>query len=164
MKSLTGISQGLEKCTKATLQKNYFCRKAPDDCFCLETWFRYHYNKKRLNSKIILIWRSSGKMNSVLTIIIKNVLILYYLWKKVSKFCDAQKKFSVLFLFSFVPQQVLNFFFYVSLCEINCIKIQTISLASESIYFSRDSLCFIYFDIIIHQRPKKKSKLVELFF
>ena len=57
-----------------------------------------------------------------------------------------------------------KFSFYVSLCEINCIKIQTISLASESIYFSRDSLCFIYFDIIIHQRPKKKSKLVELFF
>ena len=57
-----------------------------------------------------------------------------------------------------------KFFFYVSLCKINCIKIKTISLASESVYFSRDSLCFIYFDIIIHQRPKKRSKLIELFF
>ena len=29
--------------------------------------------------------------------------------------------------------------------------------------FSRDSLCFIYFEVIIRQRRKKKFKLVELF-
>ena len=37
MKSLTGISHGFDKCTKATLQ-NYFCRAPPYDCFCFETW------------------------------------------------------------------------------------------------------------------------------
>ena len=30
--------------------------------------------------------------------------------------------------------------------------------------FRRDSLCFIYFDVIIRQRMKKKFKLVKLFF
>ena len=76
MKSLTGISEGYDKCTKATVQNNYFCRTPPDDCFCFETWSRYHYNKKRQKFKIILIQRSSRKMNRN-----KNLLILYYLWK-----------------------------------------------------------------------------------
>ena len=48
MKSLTGISQGFDKCTKATLQNNYFYRTPPDDSFCFETWSRYHYDEKRL--------------------------------------------------------------------------------------------------------------------
>ena len=61
----------------------------------------------------------------------------------------------MLFLFSFVSQQILNFL-SVSLCEINFIKIQTMSLASKSMYFSRDFLCFIYFDIIIRQRLNQK--------
>ena len=34
---------------------------------------------------------------------------------------------------------------------------------SKSVSFSRDSLCFIYFDVIICQRLKVKFKLVELF-
>ena len=45
MKSFTGISQGFDKCTKAILQKNYFWRTPPDDCFCFETWSQHHYNK-----------------------------------------------------------------------------------------------------------------------
>ena len=45
----------------------------------------------------------------------------------------------------------------VSLCEINCIKIQkSVSL--------RDSFCFIYFDVIIHQRLKKNSTWLNFFF
>ena len=51
MKSLTGISQGFDKCKKATLKNNYFCRTSPDDCFCLETRSRYHHNKKRRKFK-----------------------------------------------------------------------------------------------------------------
>ena len=47
MRSLTDIPQGFDKYTKATLQNNYFCRTPPDDCFCLETWSRHHYDKKR---------------------------------------------------------------------------------------------------------------------
>ena len=49
-------------------------------------------------------------------------------------------------------------------------KIQTIESSSssesssKSVYFSRDSLCFIYFDVIICQRLKKKFKIVEPFF
>ena len=48
----------------------------PDDCFCLETWLRYRYSKKRRKFKNTLIWRSS-KMNRN-----ENMLILHYLWKK----------------------------------------------------------------------------------
>ena len=68
--NLSGIFQGFDKCTKAT-------KATPlDDCFCFETWSRYHYNKKRQKFKTILIQRSSRKMNRN-----KNLLILYYLWK-----------------------------------------------------------------------------------
>ena len=79
------------------------------------------------------------------------------------KFCKAQKEVFYACFINFVPQQVLNFVF-VSLREINCIKIQTMSLVSKSVYFSRGYLCYIYFDVIIRQRLKKKFRLVELFF
>ena len=46
----------------------------------------------------------------------------------------------------------------------NCIKIQTISVVSKYIYFGRDSLCFIYFGVIIRQQLKKKFRLVEFYF
>ena len=45
------------------------------------------------------------------------------LWKR-QQFAE----FSMLFLFNFVPQQILKFSFRVLLCEINCIKLQTRSL------------------------------------
>ena len=38
------------------------------------------------------------------------------------------------------------------------------SLIPKSIYFSRDLLCFICFDVIISQWLKEMFKLVELFF
>ena len=63
--------------------------------------------------------------------------------------------------FYLIPQQIL-IFLYVSLCETNCIKIQTMSLVLN--LFRGDSLCFIYFDVIICQRLEKKFKLIELFF
>ena len=80
MKYLTGISQGFDKCTKATLQNNYFWGPSPDDCFCLEIWSQYHYNKKsllncvpcvlkvysRANVPCVLMW-SRVKMPCVLT-------------------------------------------------------------------------------------------------
>ena len=80
MKYLTGISQGFDKCTKATLQNNYFWGPSPDDCFCLEIWSQYHYNKKsllncvpcvlkvysRANMPYVLMW-SRVKMPCVLT-------------------------------------------------------------------------------------------------
>ena len=77
----------------------------------------------------------------------KNLLILYYLWKKLSKFSNAQK--NVFHPCSSCTTANFKFSFHVSLCEINCIKTQTMSLVSKSISFSRDSLCFIYFDAII---------------
>ena len=147
MKSLTSISQGFDKWTKATLQNNCFWGTPRDDCFCFEIL------------KTILIWRSSRKIN-----INKNLVILYYLWKKLSKFFNAQKKVFYALFFQLCSAANSKFSFYVSLCEINCIKIQAMSLVSKSIYFSRDSLCFIYFDVIICQRLKKKFKLVEVFF
>ena len=147
MKSLTSISQGFDKWTKATLQNNCFWGTPRNDCFCLEIF------------KTILIWRSSRKIN-----INKNLVILYYLWKKLSKFFNAQKKVFYALSFQLCSAANSKFSFYVSLCEINCIKIQAMSLVSKSIYFSRDSLCFIYFDVIICQWLKKKFKLVEVFF
>ena len=67
-------------------------------------------------------------------------------------------KFSMLFLFIFVPQQILKFLFM-----FHFLNLDNESLVS--IYFSRDSLCFISFDVIIRQGLKKKlKKLVELFF
>ena len=98
-----------------------------------------------------MIWRSSRKMK-----INKNLPIFHYLWKKISEFSNEQKK-----VFNATNSK---FSFNVSFCEINCFKIQTISLISKSIYFSRGSLCFNYFDVIIRQRLEKKFKLVELFF
>ena len=104
MKSLTDISQGFDKCTKATLQNNYFWGTPPNDYFCLETWSRYYYNIKRRKFKTILIWRSSRKMSrnkNYLYILYIYMSHIYYLWKKLSKF-------SMFFLFNFVPQQNLN--------------------------------------------------------
>ena len=123
MKSLTCISQGFDKCTKATLQSNCFLGTPPDDCFCLEIWSRYHDNNNCPKFKTILTWRSSKKMNKN-----KNLLILYYLWKKLSKFSNAQKKLFHAFSFQLCSTENSKFYFYVSLCESNCIKIQTISL------------------------------------
>ena len=58
----------------------------------------------------------------------KNLLILYYLLKKLSKFSDAQKKVFHAFSFQLCSRANSKFSFYISLCEINCIKIQTMSL------------------------------------
>ena len=150
MKSLTGISQGFDKCTKATLQNNYFWGTPPYDCFCLEIRLRDHYNKKHRKFKTILIWTSSRKLNRN-----KNLLILYYLSFQNSKFSNAQKNVSHAFSYQLCSTASSKFSLYASLCEINCIKIQAMSLVSKSIYFSGDSLCFIYFDVIMHQRLKK---------
>ena len=54
----------------------------------------------------------------------------------------TKKKFPMLFLFNFVPQQILNFLF-VSLCEINWIKIQTISLVLN-LYILAEILCVLF--------------------
>ena len=77
----------------------------------------------------------------------RNLLILYYLWKKLSKYCNAQEKVSHPF-FNFVPQQLIASKFRK--------RVQFLNLPT---CFSSDSLCFIYFDIIIHQRLKKKPFL-----
>ena len=159
MKSLTGISQGFDKCTKTTLQNNNFWGTPPNGWFCLEIWSRYNYNKKRRKFQTILIWRSSRKMNRN-----KNLLILYYLWKKLFKFSNALKKVFHALPFQLCSTANSKFSFYVSLCGINGIKIQIMSLLCKSIYFSRNSFCFIYFDVIIRQRLRKSSSYLELFF
>ena len=78
MKYLTCISQGFGKCTKDTLQNNYFWGTPLGDCFCLQIWSRYHYNKKCRKFKSILIWRNSRKMN-------RNKNLILYLGKKLSE-------------------------------------------------------------------------------
>ena len=90
--------------------------------------------------KTIFIWRSSRKINRN-----KNLLILYYLLKKLSKFSNAQKKFSMLFLFNLV----WHFLFMFHFVKLIVLEFRNMS-SSKSIYFSTDSLCFIYFDFIIH--------------
>ena len=79
-------------------------------------WYHCSITYKCWEFKTILIWRSSRNMNRN-----KNLLILYHLCNKLSKFSNAQKRFSMLHAISF---QLLHFIF-VSFCEINCIKIQT---------------------------------------
>ena len=112
MKSLTGISQGFDKCTKATLRNNYFWGTPPDDCFCL----------KRQKFKTILIWRNRKKMNRN-----KNLLMIYYLWKKLPKFSSALKKVFHAFSFQLCSTANSKFSFYVSFSKIYCTKIQTMS-------------------------------------
>ena len=145
-------------CTKATLQNNRFWGMPPDDCFYLEIWSQWHYNKKSRKFKTILISRSSRKMNRY-----KNLLILYYLQKKLPKLSNAQKKVFHALSFQLCSTANPKFSFYILLCEINFIKTETVSLVSKCIYFRRDSLCFIYFDVIICQQLKKKFKPAELF-
>ena len=67
------------------------------------------------------------------------------------------------FPFDFVPQQILNFPFIFHFVKLIA-SISDNKSSSKSIYFSRDSLCFICFDVTIRQRLKKKFKLIELFF
>ena len=71
---------------------------------------------------------------------------------------NAQRKVFHAFSFQLCSTANSKLSFNVSLCEINCIKLQTISLVSKSIYSGRDSLCFIYFDFDV------TFKLVELVF
>ena len=131
----------------------------PDDCFYLEIWSQWHYNKKSQKFKTILISRSSRKMTRD-----KNLLILYYLQKKLPKLSNAQKKVSHALSFQLCSTANPEFSFYILLCEINSIKTETVSLVSKCIYFRRDSLCFIYFDVIICQQLKKKVQASWTFF
>ena len=89
---------------------------------------------------------------------------LHYLWNKLSKFSNEQKKVFHAYSFQLCSKANSKFAFNVSLYEINCFKFETLSLVSKSIYFSWNSLSFIYGDFIIRQWPKKKFKLAELFF
>ena len=102
------------------MQNNYFWGTPPDDYFCLEIWSWYHYNKKRPKFKTVFIWRSSRKMNKN-----KNLLILYYLWKKLSKFSSERKKVFHAFSFQLFSTANSESSFNASICEINPFKIQT---------------------------------------
>ena len=93
----------------------------------------------------------------------KSLLILYYLWKKLSKFSDAQKKVFHAFSFQLYSTANSKFPFYILLCEINCIKIQTMGLVLN-LSIIAGILCVLFF--LRHHSPatEKKFKLVELFF
>ena len=91
------------------------------------------------------------------------MLILHYLWKKFSKFPNAQKNIFHASSFQLCSIGNSEFSFCVSLCEINYIKIQKIRLVLN-LSISAEIFCFIYFDVVIRQLLKKKFKLLELFF
>ena len=78
-------------------------------------------------------------------------------------FQRTKKKFFHAFFFQLRSTANSKFSFCVSLCEINCIKTQIISLVlnPSTFYFIRGSLCFTHFNVIIRQRLKKKFKLGE---
>ena len=63
-----------------------------------------------------------------------NLLISNYLWKNVFHALS----------FPLCSTASSKFSFYVSLCQINPIKVQTMSLVSKSIYFGRDSLFYLF--------------------
>ena len=102
--------------------------------------------------------RSGRKMNKR-----KNLLILHYFGKGFPSFSMNRKK-KVFQAFSLQLCSTANskFSFNVSLNKINCFKTQTIFPVPKSIHFSRDSLCFIYFGIIIGQQLKKSSSWLNL--
>ena len=106
MKSLTGIFKGFDKCTKASLQNNYFWGTPPDDCFCLERSSRYNYNKSAESLKLFWYEEVAGRW-------IETKICWYYIiyWKSFPSFPVHSKKFYMLFLFNFIPQQILNFLF-----------------------------------------------------
>ena len=64
----------------------------------------------------------------------KNLLILNYLWKMLSKFSNVQKNVFHNFSFQLFSTAKSKFSFYVSLCEINCIKIDTIILVLNHLF------------------------------
>ena len=68
--------------------------------------------------------------------------------KAFTNFSNAQKKVFPAFSFQFYPTANYKFSFYISLCEINSIKIQTMGLVLNR---------YIYFDVIIRHRLKKIS-------
>ena len=85
----------------------------------------------------------------------KNLLILYYLWKNLSKFSNEQKK-----VFHAADSK---FSFNVSLCKINCFKIQTINLVSKSIL--AEVLCVLFtLTSSFDSDWKKTSSQLNVFF
>ena len=68
----------------------------------------------------------------------------------------------MLSFFHFVPQQVL-FFFKFHFVKLIVSKSRKVGLVSKSIYFSRDSLCFVYFDVISTNGWKKSWSQLNLF-
>ena len=90
----------------------------------------------------------------------KKMLILYNLWRKLSKFSTAQKRFTMLFLSYFVPKQILSFLF-VSLCEINFSKIQTVSLVLN-LFIVAEILCVLL--LWHHHLPATEEKASWLVF
>ena len=86
-----------------------------------------------------MIWRSRRKMKRN-----KDLLILHYLRKKLSKFSNAQKKVFQAFSFQLCSTANSKCSYYVSLSEINCIKILTMSIVWNLSILAK-ILCFIYF-------------------
>ena len=82
---------------------------APDDCFSLGIWSQYHYNKKRRKFKTMLVWRSSRKMNKNKNLLMLHANITLLMAKTFQVFQWTEKMFSILFLFNFIPQLILNF-------------------------------------------------------
>ena len=82
---------------------------APDDCFSLGIWSRYHYNKKHRKFKAMLVWRSSRKMNKNKILLMLHANITLLMAKAFQVFQWTEKMFSILFLFNFIPQLTLNF-------------------------------------------------------
>ena len=82
---------------------------APDDCFSLGIWSRYHYNKKHRKFKAMLVWRSSRKMNKNKILLMLHANITLLMAKAFQVFQWTEKMFSILFLFNFIPQLILNF-------------------------------------------------------
>ena len=93
----------------------------------------------------------------------KNLLILYYLWEKLSKFSNAQKKVS--HVFSFQPCSTTNskFSFYFKLGEINCIKIQTMGLVLNRSIIA-EILCVLFTLTSSSASDWKKRSSLLIFF
>ena len=98
--------------------------------------------------------------------IFKNTWFEEHLWPT-NYFPDLKHGIQVYFIFFFqFTYSKANFeaaSFYVSLSEIDCIKLQTMNIGWFWTYLSKDYLCFIYFDVMTCKQQKKSSSCWTFF-
>ena len=141
---LQAFLKALKSAQKARLQNSYIWGTSPDDRFCLETWSRYYYNKKRGKFKALFIRRSSRKKNRNNLLIAKKFASIILFMEKDFQVFQCTKK--VFHAFSFQLCSAANS---------KCIKIQTMSLVLN-LFQQR---FFVFYLLWGHHSPATEKKV-----